>query len=351
MKALFRVDAAPHMGSGHLMRCMTLAMAWRARGTACHFLCRCQPGFSSRPLEEAGFPVSILPAPEESSWLGVSEQQDAADSLPIITDIAPDWLVVDHYALSTDWEVRARDNTDRLLVIDDLADRPHCCDVLVDQNLGRDQSDYQALLPSSCQVLTGPAYAMLRPEFALNRSASLARRADSRCRHLLISMGGSDPGGATGLVLKGLKECRLPDLERITVIMGSMAPGLEQIRQLGNSLQWPVDMAVNVADMASRMATADLAIGAAGSSAWERCALGLPTVMVILADNQRVGARALEESGAAVTLGGVDDIAVDLPACVESLQAPERLQAMSRKAAAVTDGSGVNRVLDTLIGS
>lgn len=348
MKVLFRVDAASHIGSGHLMRCMTLAMAWRARGAACHFLCRRQPGFSTRPLEEAGFPVTTLPAPGGSSWLGVSEQQDAADSLPIIADIAPDWLVVDHYALSAAWETQARESAGRLLVIDDLADRLHSCDVLIDQNLGRHESDYQALLPSSCQMLIGPAYAMLRPEFGLKRSVSLMRRAGSRCRHLLISMGGADPGGATGRVLNGLRECRLPDLERITVIMGSMAPGLEQVRQLGLSLPWPVEVAVNVADMASRMTIADLAIGAAGSSAWERCALGLPTLMVILADNQRVGAFALEERGAAVSVGSVDDIAVDLPACLESLQAPERLHTMARKAAAITDGAGVERVLDAL---
>lgn len=360
MKFAFRVDASLAIGSGHVMRCLTLAQALRARGHACHFICRAHQGHLAGLLRDHGMPVSVLPAapaaqeaalaagPAHAPWLGCGWEDDARASAALLASLQPDWLVVDHYALDQRWEaaVRAAHGAMKLLVIDDLADRAHACDVLLDQNLGRGAHDYQGLVPAACVLLAGPRYALLRPEFAAVRGASLARNRDEPAR-ILVSMGGVDQPNATGLVLETLKRCALPEHCRISVIMGASAPWIAQVRAVAAGMPWPVDVLVNVSDMARRMADSDLAIGAAGSTAWERCCLGLPAVMVVLAENQANGAAALHEAGAAISIGTVDAIPAALPPLLDSLRG-ERLAAMSRRAAGLADGAGVAALVQVL---
>ena len=365
----FRTDASRWIGSGHVMRCLTLADALAARGTTCHFLCRAHDGHLIERIEAHGHRVHCLCLPDESDgecaslavtedalahadWLGVAWSVDAEQSRHVLAELQPDWLVVDHYALDARWEVIATPEGCRLLVIDDLADRSHCADLLLDQNLGRRAADYAGLVPEACRVLVGPAYALLRPEFAVWRDVSLTRRRAPRLQHLLITLGGVDADNVTGRVLEALSQCPLPDDLQISVVMGAIAPWLDDVRVQARRMPWPTEVVVDVDDMARRMAEADLAIGAAGSTSWERCCLGLPTVMVALAENQVAIARHLNEAEAAIHVGTTASSAWTdrLQRVMAAITAePARLDALTHQAADLTEGQGAKALVDHLL--
>jgi len=363
MKIVFRTDASLKIGTGHVMRCLTLADALQKSGAQCHFICREHPGNLVALIRQRGFSVSALPAasevaagnerrPERQSnyteWLGVDWGADAEQTKVGLGGVVPDWLVVDHYALDARWEKALRPTCRNLMVIDDLADRSHDCDVLLDQNLGRSERDYGQLVPEDCTLLVGPDYALLRPEFAALRDESLRRRVIPQFKHLLIAMGGVDGNDATGKILESLKGCSLPADLHITVVMGLHAPWLERVRALAKQLPQPAKVKVSVDNMAQLMLDSDLAIGAVGSSSWERCCLGLPTLAVVLAENQCNGAAALEQSGSVKLLGNVDDIPHTLQSMLNLLTTSDALSQLSRKSCLVTCGKGTNRIKNVL---
>ncbi|WP_339651682.1 UDP-2,4-diacetamido-2,4,6-trideoxy-beta-L-altropyranose hydrolase [Halopseudomonas pelagia] len=355
---VFRVDASLEMGTGHLMRCLTLANALQAQGRECHFICREHPGNLIDYLRQQGHKVYPLTyvrggqpddSPAHAPWLGGTQAQDAAFCTNILADLQPEWLVVDHYALDTRWEQQLKPYYHRLLVIDDLADRPHQCDVLLDQTLGRDPQDYQPWVPADCTVLCGAHYALLRPEFAALRPYSLQRRELAPLRHILVSMGGVDKENATGQILAALATAELPAGSLITAVMGATSPWLEVIQQQAARLSVPTLVRSGVSDMAQLMADSDLAIGAAGATSWERCCLGLPSIMVVLAVNQQQVAEGLQAVHAVKVLAGPQDIPEELPTLAgELLFQPHRVHHMSKAAAGVTDGMGTARLLGYL---
>lgn len=373
MKVVFRVDASLQIGSGHVMRCLTLADALKTQGADCQFISREHPGHLLEVIRRRGYKANKLVVPIQpartisksieretrpqqelfhSAWLGTSWQTDAEETAAILASFQPDWLVVDHYTLDQRWEEALAPLYRKLLVIDDLADRPHYCDLLLDQNLGSRPEHYAALVPARCRVLTGPNYALLRPEFAAMRPYSLQRRqAQPELRHLLITMGGVDQPNATGQVLEALRNCVLPVESRITVVMGLTAPWMQNVRELAAQMPWPTEVVVNVNDMAERMADSDLAIGAAGSTSWERCCLGLPTLMVVLAKNQKPNANSMKAAHAAHLLGGADDIAKHLPLAFSALNDSDGLRRMSLATREITDGRGVDRMLKVMGGA
>lgn len=372
---VFRADASLDIGSGHVMRCLTLADALKARGADCHFICREHHGHLLEVIRQRGYKeyslathvaraqTAIKNIAEESSspqqepahaaWLSSTWQTDAQETATILASLQPDWLVVDHYALDLRWEEALAQHYGKLLVIDDLADRAHCCNVLLDQNLGRQPQDYAKLVPEECQILTGPHYALLRPEFAALRPYSLQRRqGQTRLGKLLVTMGGVDQDNATGQVLQALKTCTIPADCRVTVVMGLTAPWLPNVREIAEHMPWPTEVVVNVNDMAQRMANSDLAIGAAGSTSWERCCLGLPTLMVVLADNQRDIAIGLERVGAAIALDqhNTDKFGVELKNAITKFTSNENFSInFSLAASAVTNGRGTNLLADQIL--
>ena len=375
MKVAFRTDAALQMGSGHVMRCLTLADALRAQGAQCHFICREHPGNLIATIKHCGYEANSLPAGvlhaqaainidahqagcardtlAHAAWLGCTWQADATDTAAVLAHLLPDWLVVDHYALDHRWETALAPHYKKLMVIDDLADRTHQCNLLLDQNLGRQPQDYAGLVPPICQVLTGPQYALLRPEFAALRAYSLQRRQTSGLKHLLITMGGVDQPNATGQTLQALKNCPLPPDCRITVVMGLTAPWLEDVKALAAQMPWPTNVLVNIPDMAQRMADSDLAIGAAGSTSWERCCLGLPTLMVVLAANQRDIASALDRAGAAMALEltSQEQFATQLQgAILQLVRNQAAIRNLGQAALATTEGYGTNLISAQILG-
>jgi UDP-2,4-diacetamido-2,4,6-trideoxy-beta-L-altropyranose hydrolase len=362
MRVAFRADASIQIGTGHVMRCLTLADALRLRGHTCTFVCRDHPGNLVELIAQKGFevrslslPVPVVPdlkddAPlAHADWLGVSWQQDAEQTMGVLAGEHFEWLVVDHYALDVRWERWVASIANQVMAIDDLADRPHGCHLLLDQNLGRQSGDYAHWVPEGCLSLIGPRYALLRPEFAELRAQSLERRQGFSLKRILVTLGGVDRDNITGQVLEALAQSRLPNEAVLDVVMGASAPALDAVRKQVETLPFRVSVSVNVTDMAERMCLADLCIGAAGSTSWERCCLGLPTILVVLAGNQESGARALDEAGAARVIGCADGLGESLPDLVDKLSLSGELVDMADKAAAVTDGTGTSLVVDAML--
>lgn len=344
MHIAFRTDASVDIGTGHVMRCLALADAWRQRGATCTFVCRPQAGHLLELIAERGHRALALAQTGTGVYPHTDPLEDARATAQALAGQAPDWLVVDHYGLDRTWETAARDVGKRLMVIDDLADRAHDCDLLLDPNLGRSRAHYDGLVPAHAQRLTGPAHALLRPEFAHERDTSLARRAKAPATHLLIAMGGIDKDNATGRILASLRAGGLPESARLTVVMGSRAPWLAQVQQQAAHLPCPIRVWVDACDMADLMAASDLALGAAGGTAWERCCLGLPSLLLVLAPNQRPGALALAKAGAALVLDSPESASRQALALLQP-QAIAQLRQMSGAAASITDGQGVGRIL------
>lgn len=360
---LFRVDASLLIGAGHVMRCLTLADRLRVEGADCSFVCREHVGHLCDLIEGRGYTVHRLPVGESIStnkdadplrgdhagWLGTSEEEDAMLTAGLIASDAPlDWIVVDHYALGARWERALRSSCRKMFAIDDLADRAHDCDVLLDQNLGRSASDYGDLVPTSCERLIGPKYALLRPEFTALRAASVARRTDGKCRSILVTMGGVDRDNVTGAVLEALDTADLPAHLRLIAVLGASAPWKDAVKARVRDMHLETELVVDANNMAERMRDADLAIGAAGSTSWERCCMGLPTLQVVLADNQRQIARALADCGAAVSIERQRLAERMGTACARLLRDPRAMIAMSNAAASVTEGLGASRVTGSL---
>ena len=331
-RVLFFADAGPAVGGGHVMRCLTLAGALARRGAICAFVATPAAG---RILEVfAGAAVERVAA--------------TGDSAEALAAAAARWsaqaMVVDHYGFECGHEARLREMIRPLLVMDDLR-RRHDCDLVLDSNLGRTAADYPGI-----RTLTGPGFALVRPAFAGLRDAALARRALGQApQRILISLGLTDVGAVTARVALAL----LPDLgDRVLdVVLGAGAPSLVHLRPL-SSRDARVKLHVNAQDMPDLTAGADIAIGAGGSSVWERCCLGLPALTVVLADNQRPNAQALEAAGAALVLeANTADFDDQLRAAVARLTADAALrQATSEAAASLCDGLGAERVADRLLG-
>ncbi|MCC2597547.1 UDP-2,4-diacetamido-2,4,6-trideoxy-beta-L-altropyranose hydrolase [Pusillimonas sp. MFBS29] len=355
----FRVDASVDIGTGHLMRCLTLANALRFKGYQAHFICREHPGHLIHLVQQSSYQIHVLPYANDSEvddllihshWLGTTQSQDAALCIQILSNIRPQWLIVDHYALDMRWEQALKQYCKKILVIDDLADRIHQCNILLDQTLGRRSEDYWHLVPKECKVLNGAKYALLRPEFKSLRSYSLQRRDGTLLQSILVSMGGVDKNNATGQILEALKTIKWPLDSTITVIMGGTAPWLQFVREQAESMPIATKVLVDVSDMAKQMANSDLAIGAAGATSWERCCLGLPTIMIVLADNQLKIAEGLLSVNAVSLVENTQNISYVLPILIREIQRnPAQLARMSLASANVIDGAGVSRVIRYLV--
>ena len=348
------------------MRCLTLADALRERGAQCIFVCRRHSGHLLDLISQRGHQILVLPMLQGrggsvwnggaySEWLGTDWASDALDTQKVLTDHMGnevlDWLVVDHYSLDSRWELALRSKFRHIMVIDDLADRPHDCELLLDQTYGRDTTDYLKYVPTNCRILCGSQYALLRPEFALLRPYSLQRRSQPILHKLLISMGGVDKDNATGTILKALRSSLLPFDCRITVVMGTTAPWLDEVRKEVQDMPWATQVLVGVSDIAHLMADSDLSIGAAGATSWERCCLGLPSIVVQIAKNQDVILSHLIQAGAAMELVlSKQTIESELYYLIEKMKEPTTLAKISQMASAITDGIGVQRIMNNLNG-
>lgn len=356
MRVIFRTDASPRIGGGHAMRCLALADALREGGARCGFAFAAMPEAMQTRVAASGH--ELLPvhraahaSSETPGWDGVVlpedlQREDAASMLASAEGAAIDWVVVDHYQLDAIFDAAVGPSGARVLVIDDLANRRHKCDLLLDQTAGRDPESYRPLVPGRCRILTGANHALLRPEFAAARSASLERRREpGKPARVLLSMGAMDAGGTTPRILEELVS-DLPDIA-VDVVLGAASPTLGEVRGIARR-HARVTLHVDTLEVAALLTQADAAIGAAGVSAWERCCLGVPSVMLALADNQKLISGTLHRLGAAVSAGRWQDA---VPALGRLLADPAALARMTAAAAAITDGRGLERTVALMSGA
>jgi UDP-2,4-diacetamido-2,4,6-trideoxy-beta-L-altropyranose hydrolase len=341
-RILFFADAGPEVGGGHVMRCLTLARALAERGAECAFV-------ESR----AAAPILRRFGWQAQSLLAMSGASDLAGLLAYARDIAdrfqPDIVVFDHYGARDGQEASLKRELRRIVVLDDLANRKHYCDLLVDPGYGRRAEAYRLFAPPHAALLTGPAYALVRPEFASARQRAMSRRAKhGPAARVLVALGMTDIGGVTERVVRAL----VPALDdvRLDVVIGSEAASLPGLRQLAAGDR-RVRLWVDDAEMATLTADADIAIGAGGSSVWERAVVGLPSVTVILADNQRVMIEHMADAG---FTRGLDADAPDFEARL--VDAWRRLAGdaalrwrLTQRSADLCDGAGASRVADAVL--
>lgn len=357
-KVAFRVDASSQIGSGHLMRCLTLAAALKKQGFYVLFICR-NISRQLQSLVESNYELKILIGAEStniggtlahSNWLRASQEVDLVDSEKALGPEIWDWVVVDHYAIDCTWEseLKKKGLARRILVIDDLADRMHDCDVLLDQNLGRACEDYANLVPDNCVLLVGPLYALVRDEFLSLRQKSLKRRKKYKLENILITMGGSDSLNVSGQLIDALSRSKLSQEIVITVVMGQSAEWLSEVQLAAESSSLDIRIIVSAENMGQLMFEADLCIGAAGSTSWERCTLGVPSILFCIADNQKSVIDALLKSGAVLAMDLSKDY-IDSVALIKKItEVSYRSHEMIKKSASIADGEGVRRVISNL---
>ncbi len=297
MRVVFRVDGSDAIGSGHAMRCQTLADTLAAGGAKICFVVRSMPAYLVSQLTNKGYDCIRLTTPtgahpdtdlQHSAWLGVSRRQDAQDTLAALDNMHSsdnarwNWLVVDHYGIAADWETALRPACERILAIDDLADRGHDCDALIDQNLHPDTANrYTQLVPDDCKLFLGPQFAFLRDEFLQARRSLQPRSGE--VRNILIYFGGVDADNHTLEAIKALQATGRNDIA-INVVIGAQHPDGANIQTICTQLGYQCH--VQTGEMARLMAAADLAVGAGGISAYERLYLRLPSILRPIAANQ-----------------------------------------------------------------
>ena len=339
-RVLVFADSGPRIGGGHVMRCLTLARALAQRGAAC--------AFAATPAAQA---ILRAFAPPDIQVFPVSGDVDQAPGAAAswAQSFAADWVLLDHYFLPSEQEAALRQGR-RLAVLDDLADRPRAADLVINSAYGCTAGLYDGLLPTGAVILAGPAFAPVRPEFAHRRAAALAhRREGGHLKHLLISLGLTDVEGITARVVAALRP-HIGDMI-LDVVLGSAAPSLPALCAAAKTdpcLRLHIDSHA----MAELTAAADIAVGAGGSSAWERCTLGLPAVTVILADNQRPMAQVMARDGLTLAVDATGpDFENRLTRAVQTLVSDAALRrSISEKSAAACDGLGAERVAQAMVG-
>lgn len=353
MNILFRVDASIEIGSGHVMRCLTLADALRENGANVSFASRELPGNFCAYVAEMGFDVFRLPLGNQDTYIdsdfsGLSWANDAAHLIALISVSKRkfDWLIVDHYQLEAEWESKLKQVIPKIMVIDDLASRSHVCDLLLDQNFYGDATAYyDSLVPATCKKLLGTKYVLLRSEFQVLTERS--RHGD--VQRLLIFFGASDTSNETRKVLEAIRLSGHADIA-VDVILGVNHPDKQSIHDLEKYFSAMV-CHDHVTRMSDLMLKADLYVGAAGTTTWERCRVGLPAIVIAVAENQVRPCEFLHVAGVIDFLGAANDVTVsDISgALMAAINSPGTLLEMTRNAMKLVDGQGVVRCVQELL--
>ncbi len=306
MFVAFRTDGGTHIGSGHVMRCLNLAQSLRMHGAEVLFICQEQPGHLCGLISQRGFAVECLATASGllvDDW--ISDAKATREILEARLGRKVDWLIVDHYRLDSRWERAVRELASRLMVIDDLCDRNHDCDLLLDQNLVPNMHDrYAKKIPVCCRQLLGPSYALLHPDYKKLHDYVKPHR--ETVERILIFFGGADRANFTDRALEAFIALDRSDIE-VEVVIGASNRHGDAIRQKVQ-VQSNVRVHSDLPSLAPLMSRADLAIGAGGSTHWERLCLGLPCLVVTLADNQRLVSQELHRLGVIELLGHHDEV-------------------------------------------
>ena len=363
MNIAFRVDASLNIGTGHVVRCLTLADLLRENKCEICFICRDLPEYHASQITGRGFKLFRLSAAPAVGALRTDDtehparpvldwERDAQETLSVLAHEAPvNWLIVDHYSLDKRWETQMRPFIGKIMVIDDIADRTHDCDMLLDQNLYPDMDKrYDGLVPKHCKKLLGPSHALLRREFSEARKN--LRKREGIVKRILIFFGGSDPTNETAKALEAISILNRPDIS-VDVVVGNANPNKEQIRQRC-SLMPNMTFHCQVENMAALMSQADLAIGAGGTTTWERCFLGLPGITLVVAQNQLEVTGAVAKAGATWDIGRREQVSATLLAdtikrALDNPRALRRMSALALEIMGDAQGPSANVLLNMII--
>ena len=341
-----------------MVRCLTLADLLHAKGWESVFFCRNHKGNSSSLIRDHGYQVILMDlvqgawsgGVDHEAWVGDSQCGDAREVIANVKrlGLSADWLVVDHYGLDFRWERMLGEIFHNILVVDDLADRPHDCDILLDQNLPIDPvGRYEKLLPKSTQVLLGPRYALLNPAYALTRTR--VRKQAGKVKNVLISLGGTDPGNLTAAVIDSIlavSDHHGYGCIHLNVVIGPGFSGWAKKRQKYFYYK-SITFHENVKILAFLMADADLMVGTAGTTTWERMTLNLPSITLVVAKNQRENGQALRHWNYAKVMECLDGFDVEkFRDLFWSLLSGEEKLAESPPE---VDGLGCSRILDLML--
>jgi len=310
MNVVIRVDSSLEIGTGHVMRCLTLAEQLRKSGFRVHFICRQMEGNISKLITEKGFNLFEIQSENITNiykWYQENWQQDAFTVINLIKEsmLQFDIMIVDHYGLDVNWESTVKPFIKNLMVIDDLANRKHDCNILLDQNYKVNfEIKYKGLVPNDCKLLLGPNYVLLRDEFVVK--ANFVRPRSGQINRILVFFGGTDPTNETIKTLKALS--KINKNIKIDIIIGATNNNRYAIKTLCDKYN-NFQLYSQVDNISEFMGNADLAIGAGGATTWERCFMGLPSLTIVIADNQKEVTDSVAILGATINLG--DSAAVD----------------------------------------
>lgn len=353
MKIIIRVDANSTIGNGHLMRCLTLATALKANEHDITFICLEENRKQITSLVNNDFSIIFFNIERDKSHNNNSfEQQDALGCIKATQPLNVfDLCIVDHYSLAKSWQLLMLRQSKKIMVIDDLANRKHYADILLDQSLNRPDTDYQKFVPKHCILLTGSEHALLRPEFSAVRKKAIQRHfSTTKIESILVSIGGTDPLNVTEKVIKALISLQqaIPTLFA-NIVLASNAANKVTIQKHCQKHSW-MNLLIDSPNIAKLIHSADIAIGASGSTAWERCCLGLPTLSVITASNQEFIAKTLENENAQINLGFAEALTPEYIHEQLILLASDNKHyvSMVKSSSEICDGLGVNRVIKAI---
>ena len=296
MNILIRVDSSIDIGSGHLMRCLSLAKKLKDNNHIVTFVCKKLPGSMVSYIDSLGYVFKEIECPHTNQ---IEDANKTIDKIKELSGVL-DWVIVDNYSLDSTWQGLLSDYSKKIMVIDDLADRNHNCDLLLDQNFYINSAErYKNLVPKNCITLLGPSHILLRDEF--HNFSKLNRIRDGNISNILIFFGAGDPLNLTMIALRALMFLSLAKIT-INVVLGEINPHRNEVKEFCNKSK-NVKLHYQVSNMAQLINCADLSIGAGGSSMWERCYLGLPTLTVIFANNQKQTTLDTAKAGAIYYLG------------------------------------------------
>ncbi|TLP42093.1 UDP-2,4-diacetamido-2,4,6-trideoxy-beta-L-altropyranose hydrolase [Cohaesibacter sp. CAU 1516] len=362
---VFRVDASLEIGTGHVVRCMVLARKLRSCGVDCHFVCKNLPGNIADSIIDNGFtcrliePVSdvfseideLADLPPHAAWLHGSQGQDAYSFLEAIKDRYPDWIIVDHYGLDYRWEMLVRSSCGNIMVIDDLADRKHDCNILLDQNFFSESEErYSGLVPSESRLMVGPRFALLTESFEASHSRLLPYAERFEKGHIVVFFGGVDLINQTTVACRTLLKNFMHPY-KVDVIVGRKNPHIHEIEAtIGNAEH--IDLHVQVRNMEHFLERAFLYVGAIGTTTWERCACHLPGLVCSVAGNQKKVAVAVRDYGSHIYLGHYTDMSPEIfeRELVHLLPDFNRLRTLSERSSELVDAQGCSRVAKQLLG-
>ena len=343
---VIRADATPRIGIGHLMRCLALAQAWKAKGSAVIFLSHCQSGYLMNRIASEGFYI----IPIANSYPNPDDLEFTLDFLSQCQSINPAanfWLAIDGYHFDESYQRMVRDRGFRILVVDDYHHLPdYSYDIMLNQNIGAETLDYSCSFAKSC--LLGTRYVLLRKEFLYHsgdRDTSI-----ETARNVLVTLGGADLANASLAILKGLKFLKLQNI-KVKLVVGPANINLAELESNLNGSPIDYEIIHSPEDMPGLMSWADVAISAAGSTCWELAFMGIPSAVLILADNQEIIANGLEKARAALNLGRVEALTMEkFIACIRPLiESKGRRMELIRNQRKLVDGLGAERVIRQMV--